>query len=49
MNHPILFVDRDNKTKLVPASFSCFLELSSEKIKISLKTVIAIGYQEIKK
>ena len=27
MNHPIMFLDRDNKTKLVPASFSYFLEL----------------------
>ena len=27
MNHPIMFLDRDNKGKLVPASFSYFLEL----------------------
>ena len=27
MNHPIMFLDRDNKEKLVPASFSYFLEL----------------------
>ena len=26
MNHPIMFLDRDNKGKLVPASFSYFLE-----------------------
>ena len=27
MNHPIMFLDQDNKMKLVPASFSYFLEL----------------------
>ena len=27
MNHPILFLDRDKKTNLVPAFFSYFLEL----------------------
>ena len=27
MNHPIKFLHGDNKTKLVPASFSDFLEL----------------------
>ena len=31
MNHPIMFLDGDNKTKLVPASFSYFLELLREK------------------
>ena len=31
MNHPIKFPDGDNKTKLVPASFSDFLELLLEK------------------
>ena len=49
MNHPVLFVDWDNKTRLVPALFSSFSELSWEEIKISLKIVIAIRYQEIKK
>ena len=33
MNHPIMFFDRENKTKLVPAFFSYFLELLSEKNK----------------
>ena len=33
MSHPIMFVDRDNKTKLVPDSFSYFLELLLEKNK----------------
>ena len=27
MNHPIMFLDQDNKGKLVSASFSYFLEL----------------------
>ena len=27
MNHPIMFLDQDNKTMLVPASFSYVLEL----------------------
>ena len=31
MNHPIMLLDRDNKGKLVPASFSYFLELLWEK------------------
>ena len=31
MNHPIMFLDGDNKAKLVPASFSYFSELLSEK------------------
>ena len=26
MNHPIMFLDRNNKRQLVPASFSYFLE-----------------------
>ena len=33
MNHPIMFFDRDNKTKLVPVSFSYFLELLLVKNK----------------
>ena len=41
MNHSIMLFDGDNKTKLVPASFSYFLELLQEKILIlSLKSVI---------
>ena len=40
MNDPIMFLDRDNKTKLVPASFSYFLELLREKIDFRLKSVI---------
>ena len=31
MNHPIMFLDGDNKTMLVPAFFSYFLELLREK------------------
>ena len=34
MNHPIMFLDRDNKTKLMPASFSYFLQLLGEKNKL---------------
>ena len=26
MNHPIMFLDRDNKGKLVPGSFSYYIE-----------------------
>ena len=37
MNHPIMFFDRDNKTKLVPASFSYFLDLFEKKMIFSLK------------
>ena len=33
MNHPIKFLDGDNKKKLVPASFSDFLELLWEMIR----------------
>ena len=33
MNNPIIFLDRDNKTKLAPASFCYFLELLLEKNK----------------
>ena len=42
MNHPTMFLDRDNETKLLPATFSYFLEHLSEKKKISLKSVIVI-------
>ena len=31
MNHPIMFLDLDNKEKLVPASFSYASELLLEK------------------
>ena len=31
MNHPVMFLDGDNKTKLVPAYSSYFLELLREK------------------
>ena len=34
MIHPIMFLDRDNKAKLVPASSSYFLELLLEKKQI---------------
>ena len=27
MYHPIMFIERDNKMKLIPAPFSYFLEL----------------------
>ena len=37
MNHPIMFLDQDNKTKLVPACFSYFFELLLEKNKFYLK------------
>ena len=40
MNDPIMFLERDNKTKLVPASFSYFLELLWEKTDFRLKSVI---------
>ena len=33
----IMFFDRDNKTKLVPASFSYFLDLFEKKMIFSLK------------
>ena len=36
---PIIFLDRDNKAKLVPAFFFHFLELLQEKIKFQLKNV----------
>ena len=37
MNHPIWFLDPDNKAKLVPASFSY-----ERKINFSLESVIVI-------
>ena len=48
MNHPIIFLDQDSKTKLVPDSFSCFLELICEKNKFYLKIVIVIKKKLIK-
>ena len=36
MNYPVMFLDQDNKTKIVSASFSCFLELVWEKNKFLL-------------
>ena len=42
MNYPIIFLDRNNKTKLAPASFSYFLELLWEKNKFSLKSVTVV-------
>ena len=36
MNYPVMFLDQDNKTKLVSASFSYFLELVWEKNKFLL-------------
>ena len=35
MNHPVMFPKRDNKAKLVPTSFSFFLELYERKINFS--------------
>ena len=40
MNHPIMFLNWDDETKLVPASFSYFLEPLWEKKKINLKSMI---------
>ena len=37
MNHPIKFLDRYNKTKLVPVFISYFLELYQKKINFNLK------------
>ena len=43
MSHPIMFLDRDNQAKLVPAYFSYFLELLLEKnLNFILKSVIVI-------
>ena len=42
MNHPITFLDRDNITKLVPASFSYFLKFYKRKINFSLKSAIVV-------
>ena len=37
MNHPIMFLERSNKTKLAPASFSYYSGLLREKNKFELK------------
>ena len=43
MNHPVMFLDRDNKMNLVAASFSYFLKLLYEgKINFSLKSIMVI-------
>ena len=42
MNHPITFLDLDNITKLVPASFSYFLKFYKRKINFSLKSAIVV-------
>ena len=42
MNHPIMVLDRDNKTKSMPAFFSYFLELIWDKNNFSLKSVLVI-------
>ena len=46
MNHPIIFFDRDNKTKLVPASISYFLESFSLKNVVIITVVISLHYKE---
>ena len=42
MSRRIMFLDRNNKMKLVPASLSYFLELYERKINVNLKKVIVI-------
>ena len=43
VNCPILFLDWDNKSKLVSPCFSCFLEfLRWKKIKLSLRRISTI-------
>ena len=36
MNRPILFLDRDNKTKLVPAFFLAFYNFYVKKIRLTI-------------
>ena len=36
MNGPIIFFDRDNKTKLVPASCSCFFKIFVKNYKVQV-------------
>ena len=40
MIHPIIFLDRDDKKKFVPALFSYILELLREKNKFQLKDTL---------
>ena len=42
MNYSIWFLDQDDKTKLVPASFLTFYNSYVRKIDFSLKSVIVI-------
>ena len=42
MNHPIMFLDRDKKTKLVPASFLFFRTFMTEKQILAKECVIVI-------
>ena len=42
MNYPIMFIDGENKTKLVPASIPYFLNSYERKISFSLKRVIVL-------
>ena len=43
MNHPIIFLDRANKGKLVPASFYLFFRtLAREKLTLAKKCVIVV-------
>ena len=43
MNHPVMFLDRDNKTKLVSASFFTFQNFYERKIKFNLKIAVLIS------
>ena len=40
MNHPVMFLDRDNKTKLVMVLFLTFQKSYERKITFSIKSVI---------
>ena len=42
MDHPIMFLDGDNKTKLMLPSFSYFQNSYERKIDFSLKSVTVI-------
>ena len=42
MDHPTMFFNQDNKTKIAPGSFSCFLELLWQKKNFSWKSLIVI-------
>ena len=52
MNHPILFLDRDNKTKLVPPSFFLLFRTFTREKKYNSKNVtvatvtISLCYKE---